>query len=69
MSNLPYISKLLGCVVMDKLVIHLSENHLLDKFQSAYHEGFSTQTILQQVINDLLCSINGGSLVPLTLQI
>ena len=30
-----------------------------DKFQSAYRAGFSTETALLRVMNDLLCSING----------
>ena len=34
MSNLPFISKLLEHVVTEQLVIHLNENHLLDRFQS-----------------------------------
>ena len=33
-SNLPFISKLLDHVVTEQLVIHLNENHLLDKFHN-----------------------------------
>ena len=43
-SNLPYIPKLLGHVVTKQLAIHLNENHLLDKFQSAYCEFFIIET-------------------------
>ena len=55
-SNLQYISKLLECVVMEQKGIHLNENNLLDKFQSAYCVGFSTETALLRVMNDLLCN-------------
>ena len=64
---MPYISKLLERDVTEHLVIHLNENHLLDKFQSAYHAGFSTETALLQVMNDLLCSVNIGKVILLTL--
>ena len=66
-SNLPFISKLLEHVVMKQLVIHLNDNHLLDKFQSACHAGFSTETAFLWVTSDLLCSVNDGKLVLLTL--
>ena len=45
-SNLPYISKLPERVVTEQLVTHLNENHLLDRFQSAYRAGFNTETAL-----------------------
>ena len=67
MSKLPFISKLLGRVVMEQLVVHLNENRLLDKFQSTYHAGFSTETALLRVMNDLLCGVNRGKVVLLTL--
>ena len=67
MSNLLYISKFLECVVTEQLVIHLNEQHLLDKFQSASHAGFSTETALQWQMNDLLCSLSSGKVVLFTL--
>ena len=42
----------------EQLVTRLDENHLLVKFQSAYHAGFSTETALLQAMNDLLWSMN-----------
>ena len=58
MSSLPYVSRLLEHVVEEQLVTRLDENHLLVKFQSAYHAGFSTETALLQAMNDLLWSMN-----------
>ena len=60
---MPNVSKLLERVVTDHLVIHLNENHLLDKFQSTYRAGFSTETALLRVMNDLLCSARSEHIV------
>ena len=38
------MNKFLGHVVTKQLAIHLNENHLLDKFQSAYCEFFIIET-------------------------
>ena len=66
MSNLPYISKFLERVV----TAQLNDNQLLDKLQSAYRAGFSTVPALQWVMNDLLCSVNGGkALLPTLLDL
>ena len=55
MSNLPYISKFLERVV----TAQLNDNQLLDKLQSAYRAGFSTETVLLQVMNDItVCYCN-----------
>ena len=66
-SNLCYISKLLERVVAEQLLKHLEQNSYLDKFQSAYRSGFSTETALLKVINDILVNINSGNLVLLVL--
>jgi hypothetical protein len=66
-SNLPYISKLLERVVANKLVFLLDENETLDQFQSAYRPGFSTETALLRVTNDLLCSADRGDVSMLLL--
>jgi len=66
-SNLPYVSKLLERVVADQLIVHLNDHDCLDKFQSAYRPGFSTETALLRVTNDILTKINSGNLVLLLL--
>ena len=42
-SNLPYVSKLLACVV--------NQHDLLDKFQSAYRAGHSCEIAIPRVLN------------------
>ena len=66
-SNLSYISKLLERVIAEQLLQHLNTNSYLDKFQSAYRPGFSTETALLKVVNDSLININNGNLVLLVL--
>ena len=66
-SNLCYISKLLERVVAQQLLKHLEQNSYLDKFQSAYRAGFSTETALLKVLNDALVNIISGNLVLLVL--
>ena len=66
-SNLCYVSKLLERVVAEQLLKHLEQNSYLDKFQSAYRAGFSTETALLKVLNDALVNINSGNLVLLVL--
>ena len=66
-SNLSYLSKILERVVAEQIISHFDKNNYLDKFQSAYRTGFSTETALLKVINDSLVSINAGNLVLLVL--
>ena len=57
-SNLPFIGKLLGKVVLSQLHEYLSRNELYTKFQSAYRQFHSTETALLKVHNDILTSID-----------
>ena len=66
-SNLPYISKFSEHVLSEQLITYLDENHLLDKFQSACQAGFSTETAVLWVMNDMLCNMTGGKVVLQTL--
>ena len=66
-SNICYISKLLERVVAEQLLKHLKQNSYLDKFLSAYRDGFSTETDLLKVLIDTLVNINSGNLVLLVL--
>ena len=42
-------------------------NDLIEKFQSAYKSGHSTETALLRVTNDILCSVDTGSVAMLTM--
>jgi len=66
-SNLSFVSKLLEKVVADQLINHLNVHGCLDKYQSAYRVGFSTETALLCVVNDILLNLNSGNLVLLVL--
>ena len=48
-SHLSFLSKILEKVVAAQLTEHLFNNNLLDKFQSAYSPGFSTETALIKI--------------------
>ena len=52
-SNIPFMSKLLEKVVVDRLHKYLSENGLHDKFQSAYKPKHSTETAMLKTKTDL----------------
>ena len=66
-SNLSFISKVLERIIFNQLISHISNNDLIEKFQSAYKAGHSTETALLRVTNDLLCSIDKGNISMLTL--
>ena len=56
-SNLPFVSKILEKVVLHKLLSHLQENNLGNPFQSAYRAGYSTETVLLCIVNDILSTL------------
>ena len=53
-SNLPFVSKILEKVVLIQLQRHLSENDLLEVYQSAYRMNHSTETAVLSVMDGLL---------------
>ena len=57
-SNLSFASKLLERHVAAQLRQHLDNNDLLDIFQSAYRQHYSTETALMRIQNDHLISID-----------
>jgi len=66
-SNLPYISKVIEKVIAMQLLMHMSNNNILDKMQSAYKRYHSTETALFSVQNDILRFIDDGKHVLLVL--
>ena len=67
MSNLSFISKVLERIVYFQFLNHITANKLIDKFQSAYKPGHSTETALIRVVNDMLNATDNGNLSLLTL--
>ena len=56
-SNLPFFSKLVECATLMQFDKHCREHHLLPDFQSAYRKGYSTETSLIKMTNDIFWSM------------
>ena len=70
-SNLSFLSKLIEKVISSRILKHIADNKLIDKFQSAYRCGHSTETALLRVYNDIVTMVgkgNGSYLVLLDLS-
>ena len=65
-SNLPFLSKILEKIVLHQLLEHLSQNSLLENFQSAYRSFHCTETALLKIMNDLLVSADNKNTSILT---
>ena len=61
------MSKLIEKIVLDQLLCHPDQKNLWHTFQSAYHPKHSTKTALLHVFNDLLTTLDSGSISILTL--
>lgn len=57
-SNLSTISKLLERLVLTRIMSHIKSSSATDTFQSAYRTGYSTETALLRVTNDILAAID-----------
>ena len=54
MSNLPFLSKLVEQATLAQFDQHCKEHQLLPDFQLAYRKGYSTETSLLKMTNDIL---------------
>ena len=61
-SNPCLIAKILEKLVLSQVYSHLNSHNLYNTFQSAYHPGHSTETVLLKVVNDLFLSLNKGNI-------
>ena len=70
-SKLSFLSKVIEKVIASRIISHIENNAIVDKFQSAYKCGHSTETALLRVYSDLVTTIgkgNGSFLVLLYLS-
>ncbi len=66
-SNLSYISKIIERAVDVRLRSHMTNNSLLNVFQSAYRANHSTETALLSVVNHLRIAVDNGNIAALVL--
>ncbi|CAC5366199.1 unnamed protein product [Mytilus coruscus] len=64
-SNLPFLSKVLGKVVSSRLEHHIESNNLHENLQSAYRARHSTETALLRVHHDIGSALDKNSCVVL----
>ena len=67
-SNLTFLSKLIEKVIANKLVAHLQDNGIMEKFQSAFKARHSTEMALLRVYNDMFCINQGNGCILLLLD-
>jgi hypothetical protein len=60
-SNLSTISKIIERIVMSKVIIHVEHLPSYNSFQSAYRRGYSTETAILRLLNDVYCAADAKS--------
>ena len=66
-SNLPFLSKVIGRVVAVQLNEYLTDNSLVEPLRSAYHQYHTTETALMHVLSDILLALDQKKSVFLVL--
>jgi hypothetical protein len=64
-SNLPFLSKIVEKASLLSFTHHIETHSLLPIYQSAYRVGYSTETLLLKVYNDILFNMERQFLTPL----
>ncbi len=67
LSNLPFLSKVLEKIIVNRLLSHMSDHALHEPMQSAYKQYHSTETALVRVQNDILVNLDNKRGVILVL--
>ena len=66
-SNLPFISKIAEKSAMGILEEHCTLNMLNSDYQSAYKKGFSCETLLLKIVNDILWAMENKQITALVM--
>ena len=66
-SNLPYLGKVIEKVAVKRFGGHITLHDLVELLQSAYKELHSVETALLKVYDDLLCAVDAGKCIMITL--
>ena len=67
MSNVSFLSKVLGKVVVNQLNTHINSSNTSNQYQSAYRKFNSTETSLLTIHSDILPSMDAGRVTALML--
>ena len=60
-SNLSFLSKIIEKIISVRILQHITDNGIIDGFQSAYKAGHSCETALLRVYNDIVITIGKGN--------
>ena len=59
-TNLSFLSKLIEKGISSRILKHIADSELIDKFQSADRCGHNTETVLLCVYNDIVTMVGKG---------
>ena len=60
-SNLYFLSKVIEKVISIRILGHILDNNIVDRFQSAYRAGHCCETALLRVYNDIVTTVGKGN--------
>ena len=64
-NNLPFLSKIVEEVILKQLQNHIDEHQLLTSRLCTYRPGYSTESAILKITNDVLCSMDLQCVTPL----
>ena len=63
--NLPFLSKIVEKAILNQLQSHIDEHQLLTSRLCAYRSGYSTESVILKITNDVLHSMDLQCVTPL----
>ena len=64
-NNLPFLSKIVEKVILEQLRSYIDEHQLLTSKVCAYRPGYSTESVILKITNDVLRSMDLQGVAPL----